>query len=245
MAIKIDLKALLESGAHFGHQSSRWNPKMKSYLYTVRDGVHVFDLVKTKKGLEAACEFAEKTAAEGGKIIFVGTKRQAETVVKEEAQKVGMPWVTVRWLGGTITNWEEIKKQIDKFKKMEEKRAKGEYKNYTKKEQILIDREIEKKEKFLGGLKEMEELPAAILVIDTKKEHTAVREANRKKIPVIGLVDSNADPDLVDYVIPANDDAVGAVKLVVGAISEAISEGLKKKKKKAKGKKKKKENDEN
>lgn len=231
---KISLKDLLEAGVHFGHQASRWDPKMKPYLYTVRDGVHVFDLAKTKESLEKAIDFVKKTAAEGGKIVFVGCKRQAAEIIKEEAQKAGMPYVSERWLGGTITNWEEIKKRIDRLAEMKEKREKGEYKKYTKKEQILIDREISRLEKFFGGLVDLEKLPAALFVVDTKKEYTAVREANHKGIPVVAIVDSNSNPEAIDYVIPANDDAVGSVKLIVGAISEAIQKGRKTSKKKVK-----------
>jgi len=228
MATKISLKDLLEAGAHFGHQAARWNPKMKPYLYTVRDGVHVFDLAKTKEGLEEAAAFVKTTAAKGGKIVFVGTKRQAAAIVMEEAKKAGVPFVCQRWLGGTITNWEQIKKSIDKLTEMSEKREKGEYKKYTKKEQLLLDREIARLEKFFGGLVGLKELPEAIFVVDTKREETAVKEANQKGIKVVAIVDSNSDPDLVDYVIPANDDAVGAVKLVVGAIAEAAKEGREK-----------------
>lgn len=223
--VSIDLKDLLEAGAHFGHQSSRWNPKMKPYLYTVRDGVHVFDLAKTKEGLEKAMAFAGEVAAKGGQIIFAGCKRQAQGIIREVAEKAGMPWVTERWLGGTITNWKEIKKQLDRLAEMKEKRASGEFKKYTKKEQILLDREIAKLEKFFGGLAGLKDLPAAIFVVDVKKEHTAVREANQEEIPVIGIVDSNADPDKIDYVIPSNDDAVGAIELIVKAIGEAVAAG--------------------
>lgn len=227
MTTKVSLKDLLESGAHFGHQASRWNPKMKPYLYTVRDGVHVFDLAKTKEGLEQAAAFVKTTAAEGGKIVFVGTKRQAAAIIKEEAKKAGMPWVSERWLGGTITNWEQIKKNIDKLIDMKDKREEGEYKKYTKKEQILIDRKITKLERFLGGLVDLKELPEALFVIDIKKEITAVKEARMKEIPVVAVVDSNSNPDLIDYMIPANDDAIGAVKLIVGTIAEAAKEGKK------------------
>lgn len=223
--VKISLKDLLEAGCHFGHQSARWNPKMKPYLYTVRDGVHVFDLAKTKEGLEKTCEFVKKLTAKGEKIVFVGTKRQAQAIVKEEAKKAGVPFVSERWLGGTITNWGQIKKSIAKLTEMIEVREKGEYKKYTKKEQILLDREISRLEKFFGGLVGLEDLPAAIFVVDIKKEETAVREANREEIPVIAIVDSNSNPDLADYVIPANDDAVGSIKLIVGVIAEAAKKG--------------------
>lgn len=233
--VKVKLKDLLEAGAHFGHQSSRWNPKMKPYLYTVRDGVHVFDLAKTKEGLETAAEFVKKSVSEGGKIIFVGTKRQAKAIVEEEAKKAGVPWVSERWLGGTITNWEEIKKRIKRLLEMKEKREKGEYKKYTKKEQILIDREIARLEKFFGGLVDLKTVPEMIFVVDTRKEVTAVREARQKEVAVVGVVDSNSDPDLVDYIIPGNDDAVGAIKLVVSTIGEAVKEGQELFKKKLKG----------
>ncbi len=231
---KVSLKDLLEAGAHFGHQASRWNPKMKPYLYTVRDGVHVFDLAKTKEGLEAAADFVKKTVAEGGRVVFVGTKRQAKEIIREEAKKAGMPWVSERWLGGIITNWEQIKKRIEKLAEMKEKREAGEYKKYTKKEQILLDREIARLEKFFGGLADLKDLPAALFVVDVKKEITAVREAKRKGIPVVAVLDSNSDPDLVDYAIPANDDAVGAVKMIVGVIAEAAQKGKEASKKKKK-----------
>jgi small subunit ribosomal protein S2 len=224
MAIKISLKELLEAGCHFGHQSSRWNPKMKPYIFTARDGIHVFDLAKTKEGLEAACAFAKATVADGGKIIFVGTKRQAKEVIKEVAQSVGMPYVSERWLGGTFTNWEQIKGRIERLKDLKEKREKGEFKGFTKKERLLIDREISRLEKFFGGIEALEELPEAIFVVDTKREMAAVKEAKKRGIKVIGLVDTNSDPDLVDYVIPANDDATKSIELVVRQIGEAIKE---------------------
>lgn len=231
---KIALKDLLESGAHFGHQSARWHPKMKPYLYTVRDGIHIFDLAKTKESLEEACKFVRQLTAKGGKIVFVGTKRQAAPIVKEEAKKAGMPWVTERWLGGTITNWEQISQRIKRLIDMKEKRAAGEYKKYTKKEQILLDREINRLDKFLGGLVDLNQLPEAIFVVDIKREETAVREAQRKNISVVAMVDSNSNPAMVDQVIPANDDAVGAIKLVVEKVAEAAKKGreaFKKKKK--------------
>jgi small subunit ribosomal protein S2 len=221
MAIKISLKDLLEAGCHFGHQSSRWNPKMKPYIFTARDGVHVFDLAKTKEGLEAAMEYVEGLVKEGKTIVFVGTKRQAKEIIKEVAEKVGMPYVSQRWLGGTITNWEEIKKRIERLGEMKEKREKGEYKEFTKKERILIDREIARLERLFGGLKGLKDLPEAIFVVDVKRELAAVKEANKRGVKVVALVDTNSDPDLVDYVIPANDDATGSIELVVRKIGEA------------------------
>jgi len=222
---EISLKDLLEAGAHFGHQSSRWNPKMKPYLYGVKDSVHVFDLAKTKEGLEKACQFVQELTAKGGTIVFVGTKRQAQAIIIEEAKKAGMPYVSQRWLGGTLTNWERIKKSIDKLNEMKEERKKGEYKRYTKREQLLLDRKIGRLEKFFGGLSALKAPPEALFIVDTQKEGLVVKEAKKKKITVVGLVDSNADPDLVDYIIPSNDDAVAAIKLVVAAIAEAAKEG--------------------
>jgi len=222
---EISLKDLLEAGAHFGHQSSRWNPKMKPYLYGVKDSVHVFDLAKTKEGLEKACQFVQELTAKGGTIVFVGTKRQAQAIIIEEAKKAGMPYVSQRWLGGTLTNWERIKKSIDKLNEMKEERKKGEYKRYTKREQLLLDRKIGRLEKFFGGLSALKAPPEALFIVDTQKEGLVVKEAKKKKITVVGLVDSNADPDLVDYIIPSNDDAVAAIKLVVAAIAVAAKEG--------------------
>lgn len=222
---KIELKDLLDAGCHFGHQSHRWNPKMKPYLYGVRSGIHIFDLAKSKEGLKKAAAFARETAAKGGKIIFVGTKRQAQSIVKEEAIKAGMPYITERWLGGTITNWEQIKKSVEKLKDLKAKKKAGEFKKYTKKENILIDREINRLERFFGGLADLEDLPEAIFVVDVKKEQAAVKEASKKGVKVIGIVDSNGDPSLVDWLIPANDDAVGSIKLIAGIIGRAAKEG--------------------
>jgi len=230
----VALKDLLEAGCHFGHQACRWNPKMKPYLYGVRDGIHIFDLAKTKEGLEAASAFVKATASQGGKIVFVGTKRQASSIISQEAKKAGMPYVSERWLGGIITNWDQIKKSINKLKEMKEKRQKGEYKRYTKKEQLLLDREINYLEKFFGGLVDLEKLPEALFVVDIKKEMAAVREARNKEIPIIATVDSNCDPSLVDYVIPANDDAAGSIKLIVETIAKAVEEGRKAFEKKSK-----------
>ena len=227
---EVTLKDLLEAGAHFGHQGRRWNPKMAKYIFGERGGVHIIDLVQTKKGLDEACEFVKKLASEGKVVLFVGTKRQAAGIVKDQAVKAGMPYLTQRWVGGLLTNWQEISKRIRKLHEMKEKREKGEYKVYTKREQLLLDREIAKLEKFLGGVANMEKLPDALFVVDTHREEVAVKEAMRMKIPVVGLVDTNADPTQVDYVIPGNDDAVKAVELVVKAVTEAIEEGNKEKK---------------
>lgn len=219
---EVTLKDLLEAGAHFGHQARRWNPKMKRYIYGERGGVHILDLVQTKKGLDEAVAYVKTLATEGRIILFVGTKRQAAGIVKDQAIKAGMPYLTQRWVGGLLTNWQEISKRIRKLYEMKDKRGKDEYKVYTKKEQLLLDREISKLEKFLGGVAGLEKLPDALFVVDTHREEVAVLEANRMGISVIGIVDTNADPDKVDYVIPSNDDAVKAVELIVTTISQAI-----------------------
>ncbi|AKM79092.1 MAG: 30S ribosomal protein S2 [Candidatus Beckwithbacteria bacterium GW2011_GWB1_47_15] len=233
---KIDLKELLDAGCHFGHQARRWNPKMKQYIYVKRDGVHIFDLEKTAAHLSAAMEKVRDLVAEGKEVVFVGTKRQASSIVEEEAKKVGAPYVAIRWLGGTVTNWEQIKKGIDKLNEYEEKKAKGEFKKYTKKENLLIAREMEKLDRFLGGLKTLTQIPEAIFVVDIKKEVAAVKEAKIRGLELIAMVDSNADPDVVTDVIPANDDAVRSIKLVVAKMAQAYSDGkgLKGKKPKAK-----------
>ena len=223
--MKIELKDLLDAGCHFGHQSQRWNPKMANYLYGEKEGIHIFDLAKTKESLEKAMEFVQETTASGGKIIFVGTKRQAQAIVKEEAIKAKMPFITERWLGGIVTNWDNIKKSINKLKDLKAQKEEGVLKKYTKKENILIDREISRLERFFGGLADLEDLPAAIFVVDVKKEKAAIREAAKKNIKIVAIVDSNSDPDLVDWIIPANDDAVGSIKLIVESLGKVAKEG--------------------
>lgn len=222
---KISLKDLLEAGAHFGHQAARWHPKMAPYLYGVKEGVHVFDLVKTKKALEEAVKFIRNWTATGKTIVLVGTKRQAQAVIRQQAEKAGLPYVCERWLGGTLTNWEQIKKSLDQLVQMKEARAKGEYKKYTKKERLLLDRQIGRLEKFFGGLVGLEAPPEALFVVDVQKEKIAIKEARKKGLKIVAVVDSNSDPDDIDYLIPANDDAVGAVRLIVSAVAEAAREG--------------------
>jgi len=222
----INLKDLLDAGCHFGHQSRRWNPKMKEYIFQKRGGVHIFDLEITAKKLKEAMEFVRDLTAEGKTIVFVGSKRQATAIVKEEAEKCGIPYVSERWLGGTITNWEEIKKRIDRLVDLEKKKEAGEFKKYTKKENVLINREIEKLKRFFGGLVKLKGKPEALFVVDVKKEIAAVKEAKRKGVMVVGMVDSNADPDMIDYVIPVNDDAVRSIKLIVSKLAEAVSDGV-------------------
>lgn len=225
--IEISLKELLEAGCHFGHQAQRWNPRMRSYIFDVREGVHIFDLAKTKQGLEEAIEFAKTTVRGGGKIIFLGTKRQSQEIIREAAKKAGMPYISERWMGGLLTNWEQVKKSIDKLNSMKKDREAGEYKKYTKKERLLLDREINRLEKFFGGLAELKEPPTALFVVDIKKEGAAVREAKKTKVPLIALVDSNCDPTPIDWIIPANDDAVGSIQFVVEKIALSITEAQK------------------
>jgi len=221
----VSLEKLLKAGCHFGHQARHWHPKMKPYIWATRDGIHILDLAKTKAALEKAMAFAKKLASQGKMIVFVGTKRQASGIIKEEAQRCGMPYVNRRWLGGTLTNWAQVKKSIDKLLDKKEKMEKGEYEKYTKKERLLIEREINRLERFLGGLVDLKELPEAIFVVDCRKEEVAVKEAKMTGVKIIGLVDTNTDPTGIDYPIPANDDAVGSIKLVVGKITQAILEG--------------------
>jgi small subunit ribosomal protein S2 len=222
---KITLEELLEAGCHFGHMKRRWNPAMSKYIYGVRDGVHIFDLAKTKEGLEAACDFVKKVASEGGVILFVGTKRQAADMVKAEAIRVGMPYTSVRWMGGLLTNFSQLSKSIHKLADLKAKKEAGELNKYTKKERLLFDREIASLGKFFGGVTALNRLPEAIFVVDTHREEVAVREAVRMRIPVVGIVDTNARPEIVDYLIAANDDAVKSIELIIKAIADAVEEG--------------------
>ena len=198
---------------------------MEPYIYAKKEGVHIFDLEKTAAGLVKAMDYVRDLTAEGKQIVFVGTKRQAAAIIAEEAISANLPFVNMRWLGGTITNWEQIKKGIARLTDLETKKQKGELKKYTKKENVLFDREIDKLNRFVGGLRSLVELPAAIFVVDVRKEIAAVREARVKGITVVALVDSNADPDLIDYVIPANDDAVRSIKLIVSKLAQAAQDG--------------------
>lgn len=230
MTIKVSAEELLERGAHFGHQSKRWNPKMEEYLYGEEGGVHVFDLIKTKKLLEEALEFLKVSAKEGKTILFVGCKKQAQEKTREVAEETNSSFFTERWLGGTLTNFDQIKKSIKKLLDMKGKMANGEYASNTKKERLLIDREIARLERYFGGISKLEKVPDILVVIDTHKEESAIREANSKEVKVVGIVDSNADPELITYPIPMNDDAVKAVDYVLDLMKEAILEGKKGKK---------------
>ena len=233
MSVPKDLQELLEAGSHFGHQVRRWNPKMEPYIYTARDGVHIFDLTLTAQKLNEACEYVREQAAAGKVIVFIGTKRQAKSIVKEEALRVEAPYVAERWMGGTITNWEEISKRIKKLLDMKSKWKSGFYDKYTKKERVLINREMERLDRFFGGISELKKIPDILFVVDTAKEDVSVQEAVLRGVKVVGLIDTNCDPELVDYPIPANDDAVRSIKYIVGRVADAYAEGKSKVKKAA------------
>ncbi|GGE46316.1 30S ribosomal protein S2 [Pullulanibacillus camelliae] len=220
----ISMKQLLESGVHFGHQTRRWNPKMKPYIFTERNGIYIIDLQKTVKKVEEAYNFVRELAADGGQILFVGTKKQAQDSVKSEAERSGMYYVNHRWLGGTLTNFETIRKRINRLKQIEKMREDGTFDVLPKKEVVGLNKEHERLEKFLGGIKDMERLPDALFVIDPRKERIAIAEAHKLNIPVIAIVDTNCDPDEIDVVIPGNDDAIRAVKLLTGKMADAILE---------------------
>lgn len=222
----ITLTQLLEAGAHFGHQVSRWNPKAREFIYTERDGVHIIDLAKTKKGLEEAANFIKTMASQGSSIIFVGTKRQAKGIVEEEAKRAGVFYVTIRWIGGLITNWEEVKKNLDRMLKLEEK-IKNAEDIYTKAEVGKFQTELNKLLTFYGGIRELKDLPKMVVVVDVKKEDNCVKEAQKRQIPVVAMVDTNSDPTEIDYPIPANDDATGSIKLIMGYLTDAVLEGKK------------------
>ena len=225
MAVKVSLEELLESGAHFGHQVRRWNPKVKEFVFGEQEGVHVFDLVKTKESLEAALDVITKASKEGKTILLLATKKQAKDKALEVAKETGISLVSERWLGGTITNFNQIKKSLDKLADMKVKFSTGYYAKYTKKERLLIEREITRLERFFGGITNLRDKPDIMIVVDIRKEITAIREANRKGITTIGIVDTNSDPNMVDYPIPMNDDATKALALVLEYIKEAILEG--------------------
>ena len=221
----VTMRQLLESGVHFGHQTKRWNPKMKKYIFGARNGIYIIDLQKTVKLYRIAYKKIVDTVADGGEILFVGTKRQAQESIKEAAVNAGMHWVNSRWLGGMMTNFDTIKKSINRLHKLETMKADGTYELLPKKEVLKLEKKREKLEKNLGGVKTMKKPPACIFVIDTRRESIAVAEANKLGIPVVAIVDSNCDPDFIDYVVPGNDDAIRAIKLFCKSISEACIEG--------------------
>lgn len=220
----ISMKQLLEAGVHFGHQTRRWNPKMKKYIFTERNGIYIIDLQKTVKKVEEAYNWVKELAANGGTFLFVGTKKQAQDSVKEEAARSGMYYVNQRWLGGTLTNFETIQKRIGRLKDIERMSEDGTFEVLPKKEVVQLKKQQERLEKFLGGIKDMKKLPDALFIIDPRKERIAVAEAHKLNIPIVGIVDTNCDPDEIDVVIPANDDAIRAVKLLTGKMADAILE---------------------
>jgi len=221
----ISMKQLLEAGVHFGHQTRRWNPKMARYIFTERNGIYIIDLQKTVKKVEEAYNYVRNLAAEGGTVLFVGTKKQAQESVKEEAERCGMYYVNERWLGGMLTNFQTIQKRVNRLHELEKMEADGVFEVLPKKEVAALRHEMERLERFLGGIKNMKKLPDALFVVDPRKERIAVAEARRLNIPIVGIVDTNCDPDEIDVVIPANDDAIRAVKLLTGRIADAIIEG--------------------
>ena len=221
----ISMKQLLEAGVHFGHQTRRWNPKMAKYIFTERNGIYIIDLQKTVKKVDEAYAFLRDVAAEGKSVLFVGTKKQAQEAIKEEALRANMCYVNERWLGGMMTNFQTIQKRVNRLKELEAMEADGTFEVLTKKEVQGLRHEMEKLEKYLGGIKEMNKLPGALFVVDPRKERIAVAEARKLNIPIVAIVDTNCDPDEVDYVIPGNDDAIRAVKLMTGRMADAIMEG--------------------
>jgi small subunit ribosomal protein S2 len=225
MSTVISMKALLESGVHFGHRTNKWDPHMRPYIFTERNGIHIIDLQQTVKAITNAYNLVRDTVAGGGSVMFVGTKRQAQETIKEEAVRAGMPYVTERWLGGMLTNWSTIYQRILELERLEKVRDTGDIKRLTKKEGLLIEREINRLEIRLSGVRKMKKLPELLFVVDVLREATAVHEANLKGIPVIALVDTNCDPSAIDFVIPSNDDAIRAIKLLVGKIADACLEG--------------------
>ena len=221
----ITLQALLEAGCHFGHKAERWHPKASKFIYIEKDGIHIIDLAKTKTGLEAAAEYVRDIVAKGGDILFVGTKRQARGIVKQEAAAVSVPYFSERWIGGFLTNWDQIRKNIEKINRMTTDQASGAWKKFPKHEQSKMARYLERIKIYYGGVLAIAEVPQALFVVDVRKEIAAVREAQRRGVPVIGIVDTNSDPTNIDFVIPANDDAVGSVSFIVHYMAEAYKEG--------------------
>ncbi len=226
MSTPVSMKALLEAGVHFGHQTRRWNPKMRKFIFSERNGIHIIDLQQTVDRLEAACDFVSDMVSNGGTILFVGTKRQAQETIEAEAKRCGMPYVTTRWLGGTLTNFATIQGRIDYLVRTEDAKARGEMDYLAKKERLKQEEELARLNRYLGGIKAMTALPGAIYIVDTTKEDIAVAEAVRIGIPIVALVDTNCNPDVIDYPIPSNDDAIRAIKLITARIADVVLEGL-------------------
>ena len=222
--ISIGVKELLDAGVHFGHQTKRWNPKMRPFIFDARNGIHIIDLSKTLNQLDAACNFLSETVRRGGKVLFVGTKKQAQQAVKETAKECGQYFVTERWLGGTLTNFATIKRSVARLKQIEKMEADGTINNYVKQEQSVIRREAARLVKFFDGIRAMDKMPGAVFVVDIKREHNAVAEARRLKIPVVAIVDTNCDPDLVDFPIAGNDDAIRSVRMILATVCQVITQ---------------------
>ncbi|MBT2581933.1 30S ribosomal protein S2 [Planococcus sp. ISL-109] len=220
----ISMKQLLEAGVHFGHQTRRWNPKMKKYIFVERNGIYIIDLQKTVRKLEEAYKFMKQVGEEGGKVLFVGTKKQAQDAIKEEAERSGNYYINQRWLGGTLTNFGTIQKRVNRMKQIERMEEDGTFEVLPKKEVVQLKKQHERLDKFLGGIRDMKGLPDVMFVVDPRKERIAVAEAMKLNIPIVGIVDTNCDPDEIDYVIPANDDAIRAVKLLTGKMADALLE---------------------
>ncbi len=221
----VSMKALLEAGVHFGHQTRRWNPKMKPYIFTERNGIYILDLQRTLKEIDVAYRFVRNVAAQGRPVLFIGTKKQAQEAIASEAERAGQPYVNQRWLGGMLTNWVTMRKRISRMVQLENMEADGTMASLPKKEALKLRGELEKLDRNLSGIRNMSDLPGAVFIVDTKREVIAVAEARRLRIPIIGLVDTNCDPDDVDYVIPGNDDAIRAVSLITRVIADAAAEG--------------------
>ena len=221
----VSMKQLLEAGVHFGHQTRRWNPKMATYIYTERNGIYIVDLQKTVKKLEEAYNFVKDVAASGKTVLFVGTKKQAQEAIKEEATRCSMFYVNSRWLGGMLTNFKTMRGRVDRMNQLKKMEEDGTFDMLPKKEVIKLMHEQEKLEKYLGGVKDMKQLPGAVFVVDPRKEHNAIAEARKLKIPVVAIVDTNCDPDEIDYVIPGNNDAIRAIRLISGVMANAVTEG--------------------
>ena len=222
----VSMKQLLETGVHFGHRTQRWNPKMKPYIFTERNGIHIIDLQQTIVALAQTCDIVRDTITPGGSILFLGTKRQAQDSIEQQALRCGMPYVNQRWLGGTLTNWRTIRRRIDDLLELEERRDRGEFELLKKREALGLTRKIEKLNYRLGGIKEMKKLPDLLFIVDVRREATAVHEANILGIPIIALVDTNCDPDIIDHLIPSNDDAIRAIKLISTMMADAVLEGV-------------------
>jgi len=225
MAQVVSMKQLLEAGVHFGHQTRRWNPKMAPYIYMERNGIYIIDLQKTVKKLEAAYAFIREVAANGQNVLFVGTKKQAQDAIKEEAERVGMYYVNARWLGGMLTNFKTMRTRVDRLTQLRKMQEDGTFDMLPKKEVIKLTGQINKLEKYLGGVEDMKKIPGALFIVDPRKERNAIAEAHKLKIPVVAIVDTNCDPDEIDYVIPGNDDAIRAIKLISQCMANAVLEG--------------------